>query len=133
MAAYLPASPDNALTARLAQPHQGLVICYCAAWCDTCQAYQTRFDELSASYPDRIFVWADIEDHPELLGDEDVENFPTLLLTQGERTAFYGTMLPHIGHLQRMLDTLDDNSAAVDTELPDDLYELLTTPSRQQA
>lgn len=29
-----------------------------------------------------------------MVGDLDVENFPTLLLQRGDRVAFFGTMLP---------------------------------------
>lgn len=130
MPAHLPGSDDKTLAARLDAPHRGLAVCFCAAWCDTCRAYQPKFDALSASYPDLVFVWADIEDHPELLGDEDVENFPTLLVTAGGRARFYGPMLPHIGHLQRMLDTLDAGAPAVETGLPDDLPRLLAGAAR---
>jgi len=120
MPVHYPANADTArLLALLDRPDAGLVVCFCAAWCDACRGYQPRFEELSARYPDMLFVWADIEDHPELLGDEDVENFPTLLIRRGARTLFYGTMLPHIGHLQRMLENLDADGPEVRTALPD--------------
>ncbi len=90
-AAELPAAPS-------------LVVCYCAEWCGTCRQYQPLFEALAHRRADYVFAWVDIEDHPELLGDEDVENFPTLLVMREGRTLFYGTMLPHIGHLERMLD-----------------------------
>ena len=56
--------------------------------------------------PERVFAWIDIEEHAELLGDEEVENFPTLLVQLGDRVLFYGPMLPHIGHLERLLASL---------------------------
>jgi hypothetical protein len=76
---------------------------------------------LSEARPQHVYAWIDIEDEPELLGDEDVENFPTLLIQAGERVLFYGPMLPHIGHLERMLDSLQAGAGgpAVDTQLPD--------------
>ncbi|MGO3743462.1 thioredoxin family protein [Kerstersia sp.] len=95
-----------------------LVVCFCAQWCDTCRAYLPVLEALSEKYPDDCFAWVDIEDHPEFLGDVDVENFPTLLIMEGERTAFFGTMLPHIGHLDRLLAQLPAETA-VSHELPD--------------
>ncbi|ALM87066.1 thiol-disulfide isomerase [Bordetella sp. N] len=110
---------DAALRERLRDAGVDLVACFCAAWCDTCREYRPKLDELAAQWPGIAFAWIDIEDHAELLGDEDVENFPTILVQMGGRTVFYGPMLPHIGHLERLLGTLDANSAPVATGLPD--------------
>ncbi|WP_454691773.1 thioredoxin family protein [Achromobacter aloeverae] len=118
--ASLAFEPDHpALRARLRDPGTALVACFCAAWCDTCREYRPKLDELAAQWPQYAFAWIDIEDHADLLGDEDVENFPTILVQMGGRTVFYGPMLPHIGHLERLLGTLDDSSPAVTTQLPD--------------
>jgi len=96
-----------------------LIACFCAAWCDTCAQYRPKLAALAESQPERVYAWVDIEDHPDLLGDEDVENFPTLLVQCGSRVLFYGPMLPHIGHLERLLDSLTADSPAVETQLPD--------------
>ena len=71
-----------------------IVACLCAAWCGTCGGYRTAFDEVAARHPDKTFVWIDIEDQADLVGDLDVENFPTLLLQRGDTVAFFGTTLP---------------------------------------
>jgi thioredoxin-like negative regulator of GroEL len=71
-----------------------IVACLCAAWCGTCSGYRTAFDALAARHPDKTFVWIDIEDQADVVGDLDVDNFPTLLLQQGDTVAFFGTMLP---------------------------------------
>jgi thioredoxin-like negative regulator of GroEL len=71
-----------------------IVACLCAAWCGTCTSYRAGFDALAARHPDKTFVWIDIEDQAGVVGDLDVENFPTLLLQRGDTVAFYGTMLP---------------------------------------
>ncbi|OWT71361.1 MULTISPECIES: thioredoxin family protein [unclassified Achromobacter] len=110
---------DPTLSERLRQADIGLVACFCAAWCDTCREYRPKLDELAAQWPQFAFAWIDIEDHADLLGDEDVENFPTILVQIGGRSVFYGPMLPHIGHLERLLGTLDASSPAVATQLPD--------------
>ncbi len=116
--------PD--LRTGLASNDAWLIACFCAEWCDTCTQYRPKLQALSQAFPQHVFVWVDIEDHAELLGEEDVENFPTLLVQIGARVVFFGPMLPHIGHLERLLESLDANSASVTTQLPD-LRQLLTT------
>lgn len=71
-----------------------VVACLCAAWCDVCTAYRPGFDKLAAAHPDKLFIWIDIEDRADLVGDFDVENFPTLLIQRGGDVLFYGTTLP---------------------------------------
>ena len=66
-----------------------VVACLCAAWCDVCTNYRPGFDELAAQHPDKLFVWIDIEDRADLIGDFDVENFPTLLIQRGDDVIFY--------------------------------------------
>lgn len=99
-----PDTPD--LHTRLSTPESLLVACLCADWCGTCREYQPKFAELSARFPQCAFVWIDIEEHSEFVGDEDIENFPTLLIQSAAGVAFYGPMLPHIGHLERLLTTI---------------------------
>ena len=71
-----------------------VVACLCAAWCGTCSSYRAAFDALAARHPDKTFVWIDVEDQADIVGDLDVENFPTLLVQRGDDVAFFGTMLP---------------------------------------
>jgi thioredoxin-like negative regulator of GroEL len=79
------------------------VACLCAAWCGTCTSYRDAFDALAARHPDKLFVWIDIEDEADVVGDLDVENFPTLLLQRGEAVAFFGTMLPDVALADRLV------------------------------
>jgi len=88
-----------------------LVICLCAAWCGTCREYQPGFEALAEQFPETRFLWLDIEEHAEQLGDLDIENFPTLLIRRREWVLFYGTMLPHLSHLRRTLETFQEQSA----------------------
>lgn len=96
------------LNTALQESEAVIVACYCAAWCNTCGAYQASFNELAAQYPHHHFVWVDVEENEALLGDEDVENFPTLLIQNKKGTLFFGPLLPHIEHLQRLLDHVDE-------------------------
>jgi len=80
-----------------------VVACLCAAWCDTCTAYKSKFDELAALHPDQYFVWIDIEDQAAVVGDLDIDNFPTLLIQQRDTVYFFGTVLPDLRHADRLL------------------------------
>jgi thioredoxin 1 len=80
-----------------------IVACLCAAWCGTCESYRATFDEVASRHPDKFFVWIDIEDHADVVGDLDVENFPTLLIQHHELVAFFGTMLPDAGLAHRLV------------------------------
>jgi thiol-disulfide isomerase/thioredoxin len=82
-----------------------LVACLCAAWCGTCSSYRAAFDGLAARHPDKTFVWIDIEDQAGVVGDLDVENFPTLLLQRGDTVAFFGTMLPDANVADRLIQS----------------------------
>jgi thiol-disulfide isomerase/thioredoxin len=81
------------VAARLASD-RWIVACLCAQWCGTCGAYRAAFDSLAARHPDKEFIWIDIEDQADVVGDLDVENFPTLLIQRDDTVAFFGTMLP---------------------------------------
>src|SRR3546814_13435956 len=80
MPVFDPLHDKPALLNRLQQDDGLIIACYCAAWCDTCTEYRPQFDALADKWPDHAFVWIDIEESPELLDDEDVENFPTILI-----------------------------------------------------
>ena len=82
---------------------QLLVACLCAEWCRTCRSYRTTFTELAARHPECCFVWVDVEDHADALGDFDVENFPTLLVQRGGDVLFFGPVLPHAGVVEGLL------------------------------
>ena len=66
-------TPDTfpQLSAALASG-QWVVACLCAGWCDVCKQYRAGFDALAEQYPDQQFVWIDIEDQSDLIGDLDV-------------------------------------------------------------
>lgn len=80
-----------------------IVACLCAAWCGTCTSYRAAFDGLAARHPDKTFVWIDVEDEAAVVGDLDVDNFPTLLVQRGDAVAFFGTMLPDANVADRLI------------------------------
>ena len=77
--------------------------CLCALWCDTCGDYREGFEALAREFPQAQFVWLDIEDDAEEVGDREVENFPTIEVKRGEDLLFYGAMLPKHQLLRRLL------------------------------
>lgn len=103
-----------------------IVACLCAAWCDVCKQYRAGFDAIAAQHPEQQFVWIDIEDQADLVGDLDVENFPTILMQRGDTVAFYGTMLPEPRQVSRLLQAQLERP---DAEL---IREAGSTPERQQ-
>lgn len=89
-----------------------IVACLCAAWCDVCCEYRASFEELAARHPDKHFVWVDIEDQAEVVGEMDVDNFPTLLIQRGDTIAFYGTVQPDWRQANRLLQSQVEKSMA---------------------
>jgi len=83
------------------------VACLCAAWCRTCDEYRPAFDaavdDLRRAGVAVAAHWIDIEDEAELVGDYDVETFPTLLVADAQHVRFIGPLTPHPETLQRML------------------------------
>ena len=71
------------------------VACLCAAWCHVCNDWRPAFDELAAQAADgERWSWIDIEDDEALVGDVDVEDFPTLLITRGGQALHLGPVAP---------------------------------------
>ena len=90
--------------ARALDEGRWVVACLCAAWCDVCKQYRPGFEGLAVEYPEQQFVWIDIEDQADLVGDLDVENFPTILIQQRDMVVFFGTMLPEPRQVARLLE-----------------------------
>ena len=109
----------------LASNNQRIVVCYCAAWCRTCESYLDAFKDLSEKFPEQVFLWVDIEDDNSLLDDLDVENFPTILIQEAGENLFFGTMLPYIGHLERMILNTQDGHSDDSDEGPSPITVLL--------
>jgi hypothetical protein len=61
------------------------------------------FAQLQAAHGEVDFFWVDIEDEEEVLGDLDVETFPTLLIASAERLRFAGPSLPTYESVARLI------------------------------
>ncbi len=115
-----------------AAPHEPLLVaCLCAAWCRTCDAYRDTLvatrDALRLGHPDTTprFVWVDIEDESALVGDLDIEDFPTLLIARGADVLFFGPVLPHAQTVDRLVRSMLDGAPPLDRRtLADDVAAL---------
>ncbi len=88
------------------------IACLCAEWCGTCRDYRAAFAELQQALPRHQYRWIDVEDEAELIGDVDIETFPTLLVTQAGRVLFAGPVLPRATDAQRLIEALVDTLQA---------------------
>lgn len=95
------------------------VICLCADWCGTCRDYDKVFAAIATRYPELRFVWLDIEDQADLVGDLEVETFPTLLIADQQGTRFLGPLTPHAETLSRLLDSQTRVAAPTVPHLPE--------------
>jgi thiol-disulfide isomerase/thioredoxin len=83
-----------------------LVAALCAQWCGTCREYEPIFERQSERFAGQArFAWIDVEEHDEVMGAIDVENFPTLLIALGDEVVFFGPVTPHEQTLARLIET----------------------------
>ncbi|HJU21145.1 MAG TPA: thioredoxin family protein [Casimicrobiaceae bacterium] len=123
------ANDRAAIAAAFAGPARLVVVALCAAWCDTCAEFRAAFDRLALSRPRTTFVWLDIEDDAEVVGDVDVENFPTLAIYRGGDVLHFGVSLPHETTVGRLVDALADQAPALG-DPPDEVVALGNTLRR---
>jgi hypothetical protein len=88
-------------------PPSLFVACLCAEWCGSCRDYRAAFEaQTETARPGDRHAWIDIEDHADVLGEHDIETFPTLLIADAAgRPLFFGTVTPHGGTLERLVDS----------------------------
>jgi thioredoxin 1 len=85
------------------QTQKLLVACLCADWCGACREYRPLFDALALKFPHARFVWVDVEDEADLIDPIEVEDFPTILIANAGKPLFFGTVLPHMETLERLI------------------------------
>lgn len=83
-----------------------VVTCLCAEWCGACRDYRKGFFALAERFPAARFEWLDTEYDAEKVGELEIENFPTLLITRGGSRLFLGVMPPQHEYLSRLIEKL---------------------------
>lgn len=94
----------------------------CAQWCGVCRDYRAFVDARQAAAAGAAWVWVDIETHSDALGELDIDNFPTLMVTEGDAVRFLGAVTPQPEVAERLLASLlSGNRYSVPTahDLPD--------------
>ncbi|GGC13573.1 thioredoxin [Pseudoduganella buxea] len=93
------------LAARLAGDDALLILAIGAEqWCARCRALRPAFDAIAAAAPDsETWLWLDIEDHTEFIGDYFPENLPVLLAYRGERVLLHRLIDDRAGPLDELL------------------------------
>lgn len=85
------------------------VACLCAAWCRLCDDYHRVWRSVVEAWPAQgashavYWHWIDIEDEAQLMGDIDVETFPTVIIVKGEQVRFAGPLTPQPETIARVL------------------------------
>jgi thioredoxin-like negative regulator of GroEL len=77
--------------------------CLCAAWCRVCDDYASTIKTVVAEFDGIGLRWIDIEDDAALIGELDVETFPTLLLHARGAVLFGGVVEPQPQRLRQLL------------------------------
>ena len=90
-----------------------LVVSLCAQWCGVCREWRAAFADVAARHPSVRFRWLDVEDEADVVGDLDVETFPSILVARAGRVVFLGPILPQGGVLQRLLTSLGPDSPSL--------------------
>jgi hypothetical protein len=103
MANYLLPDKDAELIHRSLHEGKRLVACLCAGWCSSCKTWRTGFLALAADFPTDCFVWVDIENHPDLVAEIDLETLPVLLIQGAESVFFLGPIQPRFPQVVKLL------------------------------
>lgn len=94
-----------------------LVACLCAEWCGVCREFRAMFEAAAQANPALRFAWIDIEDHPDVPGEVDIETFPTLLVSNARGQGFFGTIEPRDAMLQALIDNVERGAFTADAQV----------------
>jgi len=79
------------IASTLAQPNSALVIALGAEWCHLCTDFKPTFYAAAESDNTNVWLWYNLEEHEELLGDFYPETLPLVWVYQGPQLTRYGT------------------------------------------
>lgn len=66
------------------------VVCLCAEWCHICRDLRPRLTAAETRLTSATqLVWLDVEDHADLLGDLEVDTFPSYLIGRNDEVLLF--------------------------------------------
>jgi thioredoxin 1 len=89
-----------------------IVVGLCAGWCPVCREFEPAFARLASEWPGARFVWLDVEDQATVVGDVEVDNFPTLAVYRDGHTLHFGATQPQESLVRRLLTALSEADRA---------------------
>lgn len=108
----IPVSPKTPAPASSESLRRIEVAFICATWCATCREFLPQVQRLADANPHASFLALDVEADADLLGDIDVDDFPTLVVAHPRGVLYYGPTVPQVPVVQRLLDDLLGRDAA---------------------
>jgi thioredoxin 1 len=96
----------------------------CAQWCTSCREFLPMLESLAARQRGVSWLWVDIEDDADLVGDVDVETFPTLAVYVDATLAHFGPVLPNAALVERLVAGAQPRTAPA---APGDIVRLVQT------
>jgi hypothetical protein len=103
-----PWSDAQVIALRLARFNERLVVGLGAeAWCEKCRALRPLFEARAAqAAPNELWLWLDLEDHAQFIGDFQPDDLPWLLV-------YAGPALMHCAAIGPGIESLDGALAQV--------------------
>ncbi|WP_239663487.1 thioredoxin family protein [Citrobacter koseri] len=102
---YLTPEKDADKISKMLNEGQRLVACFCADWCSSCQAWRDNFSRLAQKSPEDCFVWLDIDKHPDMIADIDLDILPVMLVQNEEKVYFLGTIKPELSIVEKIIQS----------------------------
>jgi thiol-disulfide isomerase/thioredoxin len=74
-------------------------------WCARCRALRPVFDELAAQRgANEVWLWLDMEDHADFIGDDLPENLPVLMAYRGDRLVLSHVLATEAASIRTRID-----------------------------
>ncbi|MBW4049447.1 MAG: thioredoxin [Proteobacteria bacterium] len=83
-----------------------IVACLCAQWCSVCRQWKASFESLATQFHEACWVWVDVEDKADVLGDFEPDDFPVLAVQRGAHLLFCATLPQQTRIWQRLIEEL---------------------------
>lgn len=82
-----------------------VVILGAEQWCARCRALRPMFDALAAQrQANEVWLWLDMEDHADFIGDDLPDNLPVLMAYQGNRLVLSEVLATEAASIQALVD-----------------------------